>query len=166
MSPRGRVLTTTLALLAVALAYTLSQGRVPAPPRPAPGAAIARPAPRPVPPSSARQLLDRRVPLGLSSEQAARLEVLDRQWREESATLQAAIAEAERAFAAFMQEAQAGRGATPPEIQRQSAEVGRLSALLREGRLLHGEAATAVLSQAQRRGVGPATSLDVQGGTR
>jgi len=165
VSPRVRVLTTTLALLAVALAYTLNRDRVHAPPRPARGSAIERPAPPPAPPPSAREILDRRVPLGLSREQAARLEALDRQWQEESATLQAAIAKAEKAFAAFMQEAQARR-ATLQEIQRQSAEVARLSAFLREGRLLHGEAATAVLSQAQRRGVGPATSLDVQGGTR
>ena len=166
MSPRVRVLTTTLALLAVALAYTLTRDRVQAPPRPARGGAIERPAPPPAPPPSAREIIDRRVPLGLSREQAARLEALDRQWQEESATLQAAIAKAEKAFAAFMQEAQARRGATLQEIHRQSAEVARLSAFLREGRLLHGEAATAVLSQAQRRGVGPATSLDVQGGTR
>ena len=166
MSPRVRVLTTTLALLAVALAYMLTMYRVQAPPRPARGGAIERPAPPLALPPSARELLDRRVPLGLSREQAARLEVLDRQWQEESATLQAAIEKAEKVFAAFMQEAQERRGATLQEIQSQSAEVARLSALLREGRLLHGEAATAVLSQAQRRGGGPATSLDVQGGTR
>lgn len=166
MSPRVRVLTTTLALLAVALAYMLTMYRVQAPPRPARGGAIERAAPPLALPPSARELLARRVPLGLSREQAARLEVLDRQWQEEFAMLQAAIAKAEKVFAAFMQEAQERRGATLQEIQSQSAEVARLSALLREGRLLHGEAATAVLSQAQRRGVGPATSLDVQGGTR
>ena len=152
MSPRVRYVSTPLALLAVALGYTLSQGWVGRrSPSPTVREAGARPAPPPAPAPSAREILDRGQALGLSREQAVRLGALDGLWREESTGLQAPIDEEQRAFSAFMREAQSGRGASLQEIQRRSAELSELSATLREARWRHGLAAAAVLTEQQRR---------------
>jgi hypothetical protein len=152
MSPRVRVLTTTLALLAVAAGYALSQGWVERQsPRPMVREAGARPVPPPAPVPSAREILDRGPAVGLSREQAARLRALDAEWVRQSSELQAAIDDEERHFSAFMKEAQGGRGASLQEIQRRSAILRDLSATLREARWQHGLASAEVLTEQQRR---------------
>lgn len=152
MTPRVRFLATTLALLAVAAGYTLSQGWVERQsPRPIVREAGARPVPPPAPAPSAREILDRVPAVGLSREQAARLRVLAAKWVRQSSDLQAAIEDEERQFSAFMKEAQGGRGASLQEIQRRSANLRGLSATLREARWQHGLASAEVLTEQQRR---------------
>ncbi len=152
MSPRIRYLSTTLALLAVAAGYALSQGWVERQsPRPVVREAGARPVLPPAPAPSAREILDRGPAGGLSREQAARLRALDADWVRQSSDLQAAIDDEERQFSAFMKEAQGGRGATLQEIQRRSANLRDLSATLREARRRHGLASAEVLTEQQRR---------------
>ena len=152
MSPRVRYLSTTLALLAVAAGYALSQGWVEhQSPRPMVREAGARPVPPPAPAPSAREILDRGPAAGLSREQAARLRALDAEWARQSSELQAAIDDEERQFSAFMKEAQGGRGASLQEIQRRSANLRDLSATLREARWQHGLASAEVLTEQQRR---------------
>lgn len=151
MNPRVRYLTTTLLLLALGAGYMAIQASQTGPaPRLRPeGAAPRRPATPPPPPVSARMILDRRAELGLTAEQAARLEALDDRWRQDTTSLMASVDAAEREFGRFMA-AQGPRGAPLQEIQRQSAEFRELSAELRERRLRHATAATALLSAAQR----------------
>jgi len=157
MSPRVRYLSTTLALLAVAAGYTLSQGWVERQsPRPMVREVGARPEPPPAPAPSAREILDRGPALGLSQEQAARLRALDAEWRRQSSELQAAIEGERRQFSAFMKEAQEGRGASLQEIQRRSANLRDLSATLREARWRHALASAEVLTEQQRRRQGDA----------
>ena len=152
MNPRVRSLTTTLALLAVAAGYALSQGWVARQsPRPMVREAGARPVPPPAPAPSAREILDRGPAVALSREQSARLGALDAEWRRQSSDLQAAIDDEERQFSAFMKEAQGGRGANLQEIQRRSANLRDLSATLREARWQHGLASAEVLTEQQRR---------------
>ena len=152
MSPRVRHLSTTLALLAVAAGYTLSQGWVERQsPRPMLREAGARPVPLPAPAPSAREILDRGPAVELSREQAARLRALDADWVRQSSDLQATVDDEERQFAAFMKEAQGGRGASLQEIQRRSANLRDLSATLREARWRHGLASAEVLTEQQRR---------------
>jgi len=152
MSPRVRYLSTTLALLAVAAGYTLSQGWVERQsPRPMLREAGARPVPLPAPAPSAREILDRVPAVGLSREQAARLRALDAEWVRRSSALQAAIDDEESQFSTFMKEAQGGRGASLQEIQRRSANLRDLSATLREARWRHGLASAEVLTEQQRR---------------
>lgn len=152
MSPRVRYLSTTLALLAVAAVYTLSQGWVAhQTPRPMVRQAGVRPVPPPAPAPSARDILDRGPAVGLSREQAARLRALDAEWVRQSSDLQVAIDDEERQFSAFMKEAQGGRGASLLEIQRRSANLRDLSAALREARWRHGLASAEVLTEQQRR---------------
>ncbi len=151
MSPRVRFLTTTLALVAVAAGYALSQGWVARQsPRPMVREAGARPVPPPAPAPLAREILDRGPAVGLSREQAARLRALDAKWVRQSSELQAAIDDEERQFSAFMKEAQGGRGASLQEIQRRSANLRDLSATLREARWRHGLASAEVLTEEQR----------------
>lgn len=152
MSPRVRYLLTTLALLAVAAGYTLSQDWVERQsPRPIVREAEARPVPPPAPAPSAREILDRGPAGGLSREQAARLRALDAGWRRQSSDLQAAIDDEKRQFSAFMEEARDGRGASLQEIQGRSANLRDLSATLREARRQHGLASAEVLTEQQRR---------------
>ena len=153
MSPRVGFLTTTLALLAVAAGYALSQGWVERQsPRPMVREAGARPVPPPSPAPSAREILDRGPAVGLSREQAGRLRALDAKWLRQSSELQAAIDDEERQFSAFMKEAQGGgRGASLQEIQQRSANLRDLSATLREARWQHGLASAEVLTEQQRR---------------
>ena len=152
MSPRVRYLSTTLALLAVAAGYALSQGWVERQsPRPMLREAGARPVPLPAPAPSAREILDRVPAVGLSREQAARLRALDAEWVRQSSDFQAAIEGEERQFSAFMKEAQGGRGASLQEIQRRSANLRDLSATLREARWQHGLGSAEVLTEQQRR---------------
>ena len=161
----ARYLATTLALLAVAVGYGVSQRWTePPPPRPVRGpAAAARPALPPAPPA-AREILDRAAGRALTPEQAARLEALDRQWIEEAAGLLSALEAARSEFSRFVAETQATRGTGVGEIQRRSAEYRELSADFRERRRLHGEAALGLLTDSQRRSLAPATSPDTRGG--
>ncbi len=165
MTPRARYLSTTVALLAVAVAYVVLQGwpERPGPPRPAPAA---RPAAPPPAPPTAREILDRGADLSLTRDQAARLEALDREWSREAGELQAAIREAEREFTAFAKQAQAGRGASVREIQQRSADYSHLSALLRERRRRHGEAALEVLTEDQRSRLAQTRRAVTAGGER
>ncbi len=160
-----RYLATTLALLAVAVGYAVSQRWTgPPPPRPARGpAAAARPALPPAPPT-AREILDRAAGLALTPEQAARLEALDRQWTEETADLRGALEAARAEFSRFVAETRATRGPGVEEIQRRSAAYRELSADFRERRRLHGDAALGLLTDSQRRSFAPATSPDTRGG--
>jgi len=152
MSPWARYLSTTLALLAVAAGYTLSQGWIERQsPRPVVRAAGARPVPPPPPAPSAREILDQGPAVGLSRNQAARLRALDAEWVKQSSDLQATIDDEERQFSAFMKEAQRGRGASLQEIQRRSANLRDLSATLREARWQHGLTSAEVLTEQQRR---------------
>jgi hypothetical protein len=152
MSVRLRALTTSLALLAVAFGYVLTQGRVErpaAPPRPASVAAASGVrAPRPLP--SAQEILDRGVLLSLTAEQKRSLEALARGWTDESTRLEAELQAATAEFSRFMSEAQGSRRTSLQEIQRQSAGAGELGARLRERRRLHGEAAAGLLADWQR----------------
>lgn len=152
MNPPVRYLTTTVALVTVALAYVLLQSRVerPAPRLPAPALSAARPAPLPPAPYTAREIVDRAGVLDLGGDQLVRLEALDRLWRSEVSGLEAAIQEAERELSGFMKEAQGGRGASVQEIQRRAASFSQLSAELRERRQHHSEAALYVLADWQR----------------
>lgn len=154
MSPWVRYLSTTVALVALAAAYVLWQGRLerPTPRLPAGSAPVIRPAsPSQVPRSAtAREILDRAVALELSDRQVNRLHALDRLWTNEEARLEAAIREAEGEVAIFMEEAKASRGASVQEIQRRSAELRNLGALLRERRQQHSDASVGLLAGWQR----------------
>lgn len=164
MSVWRRGLTTSLVLLAVAFGYALTQGRVErtALPRPA-GVAPSPRVPPPLP--SARDILDRRAALALGEEQTRRLEALAREWSSESAGLEAELQTATAEFSRFMSETQGRRGTSLQEIQRRSAHVGELGALLREQRRLHGQAAASLLTDRQRQRLAHPVP-DTPGGTR
>lgn len=155
MSPRLRYLSTTVALVALAAAYVLWQGRLerPAPRLPASSAPVIRPAspPRVPRPPTAREILDRAVALELSDHQVIRLHALDRLWGSEASRLEAAIREAEGEVSTFMEEAKVSRGASVQEIQRRSTDLRNLGALLRERRQQHSDAAVGLLAEWQRR---------------
>lgn len=165
MSARGRYLTTSLVLLAVAFGYALTQsrGERPALSRPAGVAAAPRVLPPPLP--SAREILDRRASLALGQEQARRLEALAREWSSESARLEAEVQAATAEFSRFMSEAQGRRGTSFQEIQRRSADVSELSTRLRDQRRLHGQAAAGLLTDRQRQRLAHPVP-DTPGGTR
>ena len=152
MNPPVRYLSTTVALVTVALAYVLlqSRGERPAPRLPAPALSAARPAPLPPAPPTAREILDRAGILDLRGDQLVRLEALDRLWKSEVSGLEAAIHGARRELSSFMKEVQGGRGASVQEIQRRSTEFSQLSAQLRQRRQHHAEAALYVLTDWQR----------------
>ncbi len=150
MSERWRYLTATLALGAIALGYFLVQRQAMRPgPHLGPRPAAARPAAPPRLPT-ARMLLDRADDLSLTQSQKARLEALDRQWRAESAGIDAAIQQEQAAFARFMQEAETRGKTNMQEIQGRSADLRELSENLRLRRQQHAEAAVDVLNEAQR----------------
>jgi hypothetical protein len=152
MNPHARSLSATLAVVLVAAAYFVYQARMerPGPPRPAPVLSTERPAALPPAPPTARQILDQRVALDLSGDQAVRLKALDRLWAREISGLEAMIHEAEREFSSFVNEAQGTKGASLQEIQQRSAEFSQLSAEMRERRQHHSEAALRVLAEWQR----------------
>lgn len=161
MNARRRFLATSLALLAVGLGYALVQGKAarPAPPRPT-GVVAAPRIPPPAAPA-ARQILGRGMALSLTADQKRRLEILAGEWASESARLEAELQAATAEFSRFMGEAQGSRGTSVQEIQRRSADVSELSALLRERRRLHGEGAAGLLADWQRAKLaqGPGRSL-------
>ncbi len=153
MSPGVRYLSTTLALVAVAVAYVVLQ-RPPERPAPRPPARSSAPAVRPValPPApiTARELLDRAATLDLRQDQVGRLQALDRRWRAEARELEEAAAKAQQEFSAFMNGTGRSRGPTVQEIQRRSAEFSSVSAALRESRQRHADAAIRLLADWQR----------------
>jgi len=168
MSPALRYLSTTVAILAVGLAYALIQGR-PERPTPRPAAqseAVARPVPPPAAPPTAGEILERRASFSLTADQVSRLEALDAEWKREAAEIEPALAAAEQALSRFMKEAQSAGGTSVHEIQRRSVEFRELSTALRERRRLHGEAAAHVLTESQRRQLAAATSTGTPGGGR
>ena len=152
MSPRARYLSTTLALVAVAVAYVVLQRPVerPAPRLPAWSLPAVRPGAVPPAPPTAREILDRAFTLDLRPDQMARLLALDRLWKAEARELEKAVQEAQRELSSFMQAAQGSRGATVQEIRRRSAGFSDLSAALRAGRQRHSEAALQLLAHWQR----------------
>lgn len=167
MSPRTRYLTTTLALVAVLLGYGAWQWRAERPGPPRPPRSAAPPPVRPPDPPTARDILERGSALSLSAEQTARLEALDRSWREESRPLEAELQAATAEFSRFMSDAKGqGRRASLQELQRRTAEVSDLGAALRERRRRHAEAAARVLSDGQRAGLTRTTSHVTSGGNR
>ena len=145
---RTRHLATTLALLAVGLGLGVSQWR-PKPPPPRPARATATPARLSLPPT-AREILVRAQELQLSRDQVIRLNALDQQWEAETENLESAIRDASAEFDRFMSEAQSGRGASLPEVQRHSAELRALSVALRERRNIHSARAVEILSGPQQ----------------
>jgi hypothetical protein len=140
----------TLALAAIALGYFLVQRQAARPgPHLGPRPAAARPvAPPPAP--TARMLLNRADDLALTQGQKARLEALDRQWKAESAGLDAALRQEQEAFSRFMQEAEKRGKTSVQEIQGRSADLRDLSETLRARRQHHAEAAVDVLTEKQR----------------
>lgn len=151
MTVRTRYLVTTLALLAVAGGYAVTQGRQHAAPVRAPRTESASrpPAPRPAP--TAREILDRREELKLTDAQRVRLEALDREWSRESSSLQSAVDAASQEFSRFMEGAgQSGR-VSLGELQQRSDDVRQLGASLRNRRQLHADAAARTLTDEQRR---------------
>ena len=168
MNARLRYLSTTLALVAVGLGYALIQAKPwrPGPSLPARPAAAGRRAPPVLAPLTAREVLDRSEAFGLTRDQEARLEALDRQWKQETAGLQADLQGAEQEFSRFMKEAQASKGTSVQGMQSRSAEFRELSATLRERRVLHGEAVGGVLTEPQRRMLGLLPSPGTSGGNQ
>lgn len=166
MSVRMRYLATTVALFTFAVAIGVCQWKArPGSPRPA-AHATARPA-LPAPPPTAREILNRSEPLGLSAQQSGRLRELDRQWQADSGELQAAIQAASAEFELFVGDVRRGGGASVPELQRRSADLQSLSAELRERRVPHSRRAIEILTGAQRallqRDLGPGASAYRQG---
>jgi len=162
MSFRTRYLATTLALLAIGLAFGVSQWRVrPAPPRP-PVRAASLP-PRPVLPPTAQEVLERADELRLSREQVRRLLALEQEWNAETARLAAAVRAASAEFELFAASAKGGGGASLQEIQRRSADLQALSLELRERRSAHSRRTLELLTDAQQAGL-RAASLHSWGG--
>ena len=154
MSPRGRYLSSTMVLVVLAGVYALWQGQVDRPtPRLPPGVArVSRPAPPArIHPPLARDILDRAAALELSDDQVVRLRALDRRWSAEAGGLEAAIRQAEGEFSTFMDGARAPGGTSVQEIQRRSADLRNLGALLRERRRVHSDSVVGLLVEWQRR---------------
>ncbi len=168
MSPRVRYLSTTLALVAVGVAYAVIQARPwrPGPRLEARPVAVGRPIPAPPAPLTAREILERGAALSLTADQKAHLAALDRKWREESAGLETALQAAEVEFSRFMKETQAGGKTNVQEIQRRSADLQSLSAALRERRQFHVEEAARILTAIQRQKLSAGTSPEPAGGIR
>jgi hypothetical protein len=168
VNARLRYLCMTLVLAAAGSGYALMKARPwrPGPNLPAQRAAAIQPVPQTPGMPTARQILDRGRALSLTEDQRARLAMLDRRWKEETAPLEAALGNAEQEFAGFMKEAQAGGRASLQEIQRQSVEFRELSAELRDRRRHHAEAAAQVLTETQRRAMSLPGSPQSSGGDR
>lgn len=97
-------------------------------------------------------LLERADDLGLTEEQKRKLKALQRDYEQRTATLRRQLDEASEAFQRFMNEAQRRGGLTSVgEIQRQAAEMSRLSRALAEQRYAVWEQALSVLTEKQRR---------------
>ena len=150
MSVRTRYLTTTLALLAIGLGFGISQWHTRLPALPKPPARDVRVPARPANPPTAREVLSRTEVLQLRPEQAARLRALERAWRADVESLEAALGAASAEFERFVADARRGGGASVPEIQRRSADLQALSAELRERRAAHSRQAVETLTDAQR----------------
>jgi hypothetical protein len=73
----------------------------------------------------------------------ARLRALDATWTSESTAAQADLDAATAEFSRFMDEARATGRTSVQEVQRRAAEIGELSAALRQRRQRHAEAAAA-----------------------
>jgi hypothetical protein len=162
MSLRARYLVTTLALVAIGLAFGLSQRTErPGPPRPAVHA-TAWPA-LPAPPPTAREILDGSDALDLSPQQTERLRELDRQWQAEYRGLQEAIRTASAEFERFVADARQGGGASLQALQQRSSDLRHLSMILRERRAEHSRRAAGVLTEAQRATLRPASENSLGG---
>jgi hypothetical protein len=153
MSVRSRYVTGILALVVLAFGYAFVQGRAerPGPRRPAQPALIARPSIPETRLPSAREILDGAALLSLTAAQWTHLRALDATWSREAGRRQDELDAAMAEFSRFMTEAQRTRRTSLQEIQRRSAEISALSAVLSERRRLHGDAAAALLTEWQRR---------------
>jgi hypothetical protein len=162
MSPGGRSLSTALALVAVAgLATVLTSGPVRESPRlPVASSAAARPRVQPAP-RGAGDILAHAAALGLTPEQRARLETLDRQWRPRERDLLNAAADAQREMAAVTA---AGRAVDLREIQQRATGFSELSAELRAARTRHADDAARVLTETQARQLREVNTLTPPGG--
>ena len=151
MSNRVRYLVTTLALVGIGLGYGLVQQwtRHPALRLPARAEASSHPPPYVALPT-AREVLGHEAELTLTPDQQGRLAALERQWKQESAGVQAVADAAGRDFAQFLQEQGSGK-VSLQEIQRRSADYRALSQELRELRRRHAEAAATILTQSHSR---------------
>jgi hypothetical protein len=150
VSVRTRYLVTTLALLAIGVGFGLSQWRARPSALPKPPKRDARLPARPASPLTAGEVLSRAEALQLRPDQAARLRTLDRAWRADVESLEAALRAASAEFERFVAEARKGGGASVPELQRRSADLQALSAALRERRAAHSRQAVETLTDAQR----------------
>ncbi|HYL82191.1 MAG TPA: hypothetical protein VEU07_15340, partial [Candidatus Acidoferrum sp.] len=140
----------SLALVAIGLGYILVQEwpRHSALRLPARAEASNHPAPIPALPT-ARKILEHGAELALTPDQQGRLVTLDRQWKQESAGLQAVAEAAGRDLSQFLQEQGSGK-VSLQVIQRRSADYRAFSQELRELRRRHAEAAQQVLTDPQR----------------
>lgn len=166
MSNRVRYLVTTLALLAIGLGYGLVQQwtRHPALRLPARAEASGHPAPYVAPPT-AWEILGHEGELALTPDQRGRLSVLDRQWKQEAAGVQAVAEAAGRDLSQFLQ-AQGSGKLSLQELQRRSAGYRGISQELRELRRRHTEAAANILTESQQRTLALLTSPDTRGGVQ
>ncbi|HSB78379.1 MAG TPA: Spy/CpxP family protein refolding chaperone [Candidatus Methylomirabilis sp.] len=164
MSIRVRYLLTTIALVAIGLGYVLVQQwpRHSALRLPARAEASSHPVPRPSLPT-AREILEHGVDLALTPDQRGRLTALDRQWKQESAGVQAVAEAAGRDLSQFLQEQGSGK-VSLQEIQRRSADYRGLSQELRELRQRHAEATRQVLTDPQRQTLATIPSPHISGG--
>ncbi len=153
MTPRGRALASSLAILGLAAGAGLWQYGAA---RPKPVVESRRidgpagpPAQGPIGPT-AREALERKTELQLLEVQVQRLVVLDREWRETAGPLEAEAREAEAEFRRFMEDARReGRG-NLAEIRRRAGEQGELLAAYRARRRAHVAAVRQVLTEEQR----------------
>jgi hypothetical protein len=153
VSLRTRYLLTTLALLALGVGVGLSQWRDRPSVLPRPPARDVRVPAHPAQPPTAGEVLSRAEVLQLRPEQAARLRALERAWRADVASLEAALGAASADFERFVADARRGGGASVLEFQRRSADLQALSAELRERRAAHSRHAVETLTNAQRDGL-------------
>jgi hypothetical protein len=166
MSLQARYLVTTLTLVAVGLGYVLFQQwpRHPALRLPARAEASSHPAFRPALPT-AREILEHGADLALTPDQQGHLAALDRQWKQESAGVQAVADAAGRELSRFLQEQGSGK-VSLQEIQRRSADYRALSQELRELRQQYAEAAAEILTKSQQRRLALLASPDTRGGVQ
>ena len=155
----------TVALVVAGVAWAIIKAPTERPrlPRPEP-VVMMRPAVVALPPT-ARDILGGAALLDLKAAQRTRLRALDATWTSESTAAQADLDAATAEFSRFMDEARATGRTSLPEIQRRAAEIGELSAALRQRRQRHAEAATAILDEWQRTRLEQVTRPVASGGS-
>lgn len=165
MSVRRHSLTAgTVALIIAGTGWAIIQAPTERPRvRPEP-VVMMRPAVAALPPT-ARDILGGAALLDLKAAQRTRLRALDVTWTSEFTAAQADLDSATAEFSRFMDEARATGRTSLPEVQRRAAEIGELSAALRQRRQRHAEAAAAILDEWQRARLGQVTRPVASGGS-